>query len=162
MEMPLVKHMMEGTPEYFVWASMKARCHNPRHRAYKDYGARGIEVCERWRTSFEHFLHDMGFRPSDSIGRSKSEYTIERIDNTKGYGPENCRWATWREQMNNRRSNRNLTFQGTTMSTSAWARTVGLPPDAFRRRLKHGWSLEKALTTPHRWRSQADRFQPLT
>jgi hypothetical protein len=82
--------------EYTTWTSMTQRCFNPRNRAYKDYGGRGITVCERWRTSFEAFLADMGRRPAPGL-------SLDRIDNNHGYEPWNCRWATKFEQNNNKR-----------------------------------------------------------
>lgn len=89
------KHGMEGTRTYRSWVAMRARCNNPKTRDYASYGGRGITVCERWE-SFENFLEDMGERPP---GKS-----LDRINNDLGYLPDNCRWATAKEQANNRRA----------------------------------------------------------
>lgn len=83
--------------EYTCWICMRCRCHNPKHRDYKWYGARGISVCKRWRDSFPNFLADMGFKPS-------SDLSLDRIDNDGNYKPGNCRWATAKQQANNQRS----------------------------------------------------------
>jgi hypothetical protein len=91
------KHGMNKTPEWNAWVNMRQRCLNPNHTNYKHYGGRGIKVCERW-LDFDNFLADMGRKPDP-------ELTLERIDNSKGYEPANCKWATMKEQSNNTRRN---------------------------------------------------------
>lgn len=98
-------HGMRDTPEYAIWCAMKARCHNPNDRDFKYYGARGVRVCDTWRTSFEAFIADVGRRPDPTL-------SIERLDNAKGYEPGNVAWATKEAQARNRRPWGSVTRRG--------------------------------------------------
>ena len=120
-------HGMSRTPTHESWRSMKQRCNNPRSTAYRNYGGRGITVCERWN-SFENFLADMGEQPDGM--------QIERIHNDLGYAPGNCRWATRKEQHRNKRSNRMITFKSETLPLAAWAERLNIRRDTLSRRLK--------------------------
>ena len=98
-ETQLINHFKHGDSnsfEYKIWKGMKQRCTNPNHKKWKDYGGRGIKVCDRWLVSYENFLMDMGRKPGP-------EYSIDRINNNGDYEPSNCRWATDSQQMKNRR-----------------------------------------------------------
>lgn len=121
-------HGMHGTTEYRCWSAMLSRCNNARHRGFKDYGGRGIKVCERWR-KFENFLADMGNRPSPTM-------SIDRINNDGDYEPGNCRWATSKQQIHNRRRPRQkrvVHIKGIEFRTvSDAARHFGVTPGAVR------------------------------
>ena len=121
---------------------MLTRCNNKNDTRYQWYGGRGITVCDRW-SKFENFLADMGERPE--------KMTLDRIDTNGNYCPENCRWATNKQQHRNKRSNRLLTHDGETKCVAEWAETVGISQGALASRIDvYGWSVEKALTTPVR------------
>ncbi len=135
------KHNGCNRPEYVCWQQMNSRCFNPRNRCFPRYGGRGVTVCDRWRHDFAAFLADMGPRPSP-------KHSIDRIDNSGPYSPENCRWATLTEQNRNKRTNRLLTFHGETLPLSAWAERLGMPENTIRNRLRRGWSDERTLTEP--------------
>lgn len=130
---------------YKVWWSMIDRCTNPDSQSWKDYGGRGISVCDRWMI-FENFVADMGNKP---IGLS-----IDRIDNNGNYEKTNCRWATNKQQQVNRRVAKILTFNGQTKPASEWAKDYGMVYESLMTRLWRGWSIERALTTPVRKQCQ--------
>lgn len=130
-------HGASDTPEFRTWSAMLSRCTSASSKSFKDYGGRGIKVCERWQ-SFENFLADMGSRPSPA-------HSIDRKDNDGDYEPNNCRWTTDVEQSNNRRSSRRVTFNGETLTLAEWERRVGLKPGVLFRRLAAEWPLAKAL-----------------
>lgn len=119
---------------------MRTRCKNPGSKDYARYGGRGIRVCDRW-SSFDAFLSDMGPKPS----RRRS---LDRIDGEKGYGPENCRWATKRTQGENRSVTIWITHNGVTKTQSSWSRYLGGSTSLVAGRLAKGWTEEKAVTTP--------------
>lgn len=131
-------HGMRFTPEYRTWTAMVSRCTNKNHKSYHNYGGRGITVCESWMT-FENFLTDMGIRP-------KRGFTIERINNSKGYCKENCKWATMEEQGNNRRTNVFISFNGKSQTISKWARELRMDKTTIRKRLLAGEPPERILS----------------
>jgi len=135
-----ITHGATDTKEYIVWESMRARCRNQNRQDFKNYGGRGIKVCDRWLNSFEDFIEDMGFCPEG--------LTIERIDNDGNYSPENCRWGTRKEQALNRRSNRVLVYRGISKTVSEWAEMLNVERGAIVHRLGRGWSIEDALEKP--------------
>ncbi len=130
----------QASPELMVFRNMHSRCYNPTTESYALYGARGIKVCDRWG-SFQHFLDDMGPRPSP-------RHSIDRINNDGDYEPGNCRWATNKEQANNTRHNRLLTLDGCTMSMQQWADKIGINRRRIAKRLAKGWTVEDALRRP--------------
>jgi hypothetical protein len=136
------KHNMTATPTWNTWDSMMERCYRTSSKHYKRYGARGIKVHEPWH-EFVNFYRDMGKRPE---GKS-----LDRIDNNGNYEPGNCRWADNFTQNNNRGNYNTLfTLNGVTKTQAEWARKLGLKDTAIQERLRRGWSVEKALTTPCR------------
>jgi hypothetical protein len=135
------RHGMFGTRVYNIWGRMIQRCRNPKDRSYHRYGGRGIEVCPRW-LDFKAFYEDMGDPPP--------RHSLERINNAKGYTPENCRWATSQEQCRNTRRNLHITLNGVTKTAVEWAEELGINSKTLYTRKASGWSDERALTQPIR------------
>lgn len=137
-----IKHGLSNDRMYHIWADIVQRCTNANHKNYKYYGGRGIAVCKRW-LKFENFNEDMGEGWEFGL-------TIERANNNKGYNKFNCKWVTPKEQARNRRNNHLETYKGKTQCVAAWAEAVGIKSCTLLMRLRRGWSIEKALTTPVR------------
>lgn len=124
---------------YDTWCRIKGRCYNLTDPRYPLYGGRGLTVCARWINSFPNFLADMGERPG--------KVSIDRIDNSLGYSPENCRWADQKTQCNNKRGNHLLTHAGLTLTMQQWSEKTGIGYSTLRSRINdYGWSIARALT----------------
>ena len=141
---PTSNHFVHGhsgnvkSPTYKTWRGMKTRCTNPSNASYKNYGAKGISYCERWEL-FANFLEDMGVRPDGM--------TLDRIDRTKDYAPENCQWATKKHQSQDRSVTVWLDHEGRRQCLTDWATETGIGLTTIKYRLDNGWSVERALTT---------------
>lgn len=134
------KHNMHNTNLYHCWNAMKQRCSNTHHHNYKNYGGRGIGVCKEWQDFLPFCQWAMANGYEDNL-------TIDRIDVNKNYEPSNCRWATQKEQANNRRPNHPLTHNGETHTISEWAEILDINVNTLYRRINVAkWSSEKALT----------------
>lgn len=129
MKTQLLKHGKTGSRLFNTWLHMKQRCNNPNDRAYKNYGARGITVCDEWQNDFEAF-----YTWATTSGYSDN-LTIDRIDNNGSYSPENCRWITIQEQQGNKRDNVRVTFNGQIKTVSEWAREFNCRTSAVYREI---------------------------
>lgn len=135
------RHGLSRTKPYITWTGMKQRCYNPNFEQYKDYGGRGITVCDEWRESFTKFYLDMGDAPENM--------TLDRIDNNGNYEKTNCRWASPVQQAENRRQQSKevrLTFAGITLTISDWAKRLNIPRTRIYSRLKSRWEIERVLS----------------
>jgi hypothetical protein len=133
---------------YRIWQKMRARCENPKDKTWLLYGARGISVCAEWRdfAPFQKWALANGYSPSLSI---------DRIDNSLGYSPRNCRWATNTQQIRNRRNTRRVTYLGESMALADACEKSGKPFNLVRGRLAKGWSFDRAISEPKMTRGPA-------
>lgn len=134
-------HGESGTRLHNIWLAMKRRCDTENIQAYRDYGGRGITVCQEW------YQHYEAFRDWAMANGYTDDLSIDRIDNNGDYTPQNCRWVDSVAQANNRRSNHLLTYQGETHTLTEWAHKIGLNYQTLYSRIYAGWDTEKALTT---------------
>lgn len=125
---------------YAIWGDMLRRVRCPATRCFQNYGGRGITVCGRWY-KFENFLADMGDPPSD-------KHTIDRIDSDGNYEPQNCRWATWKEQRRNTRNTVMVGYQGQQRPLAEWCEILGIPAKRTANRLVRGWTVQQAFELP--------------
>ena len=144
-ELAIIQNTTHGKTNshlYSIWRGMRDRIFNKNARCYKDYGGRGIEICEEW-LNFENFYEW-------SINNGYQDgLTIERKDVNGNYCPENCKWATMKEQANNRRTNHFIEFNGKNQSMSYWAKEINIPYQTLKSRINSmGWEIERALTAP--------------
>jgi len=139
-----ITHGGSTSKEYRVWNQMRQRCTNPNNARWAAYGGRGITVCDRWMNSFGNFLEDMGFRPFEKA-------QLDRIDNNKGYSPENCHWVSLKQNLRNMRTNLVLTARGESMPVCDWAERSGIACRLIEQRVRRdGWDAERAIFTPSR------------
>jgi hypothetical protein len=134
------RHGLAKTVEHTLWNNMKQRCNNPNFKNYHLWGGRGIKVCDRWLESFENFLEDMGKQPAKRMG-------IDRIDNNKGYSPENCRWASHKTQNNNKRNNKIIEYNGKSQTLMMWCEELGLKYGVMLRRFLRGGKTTEEIFT---------------
>ena len=139
-----MKHGMAGTRIYECWKDMKKRCYNPKNKRYPDYGARGISVYHEWlgehgAENFINWAMANGYR---------DDLTLDRIDVNSDYEPNNCRWATLKEQANNKRQNHLITYNGKTQTVTQWAEELNVNTRTLFSRIDRGWTDEQILTTP--------------
>ena len=143
-----VLHLTHGESDtrlYQVWSAIKSRCYNVNSKHYEDYGGRGIRMCDAWRDGYDAFREwalSSGYQELPF-----SQCTIDRIDNDGNYEPSNCRWVDGVAQANNRRSNRNFTYNGETHNIKEWSELYSIPYKTLHNRIRSGWSIDRALTT---------------
>jgi len=137
----MTTHGESYTRLYTTWESMIGRCKSKKGKAWKNYGSRGVTVCNEWCDflTFKKWALNNGY----DVG-----LTLERKDGNRGYCPSNCKWATYKEQANNTRQNHHITYNGETKNFAEWSTILGLNRNTLVKRLSSGWSVEKALTEP--------------
>lgn len=138
-------HKKSKTRLYRVWAGIKTRCCNSNSDNYKYYGGNGITICDEWKNSFEAFSK-WAIKNGYDENAPAQECTIDRIDSSKGYSPENCRWANHKEQCNNQTSNKMLTYNGDVHTMSEWADILGIKYTTLRARIRREVSVENAFS----------------
>lgn len=147
-----IKHNLCNHKLYSIWHQMKDRCYYEKYKSYKDYGGRGIIVCDEWKDNFQTF-YDWAINNG-----YKDKLTIDRIDTNGNYEPSNCRWATYKEQQNNKRNNYLITYNGKTHTLTEWSELLDINTQTLRSRIcLNNWSIERAFTTPIQKHNKKER-----
>lgn len=140
-----ITHNFSNNRLYNIWSGMKSRCFNKNNKQYKNYGGRGISICNEWENSFIEFYNwavNNGY---------KENLTIDRIDVNGNYCPENCRWATSKEQARNTRKNHTITYNGETHCIAEWAEILDIKYSTLTERVRKNWSIEDKFQKPVKW-----------
>ena len=136
------KHNKSNSRLYNIYSHIKQRCYNLKNCRYKNYGGRGITICDEWLHNFQAFYDwAMANGYDDTL-------TIDRIDNNKGYSPDNCRWITNKEQQSNKCNNHLITYNGKTQTMAMWANEKNINESTLAHRISRGWNIDRALNTP--------------
>ena len=155
------KHSLSKTKIYKLYHLIKRRCYDKNDSHYNCYGGRGIKMCEEWLNNFSSFYDwamSNGYK-EEILPNGKNKWTIDRIDVNGNYEPNNCRWTTIQEQAKNKRTNIYLTYNGETLTQNEWAKKLDIYAGAIQWRLKKGWSVEEALSTPVKYGQRIKKFR---
>lgn len=145
-----ITHNQRHTKLYEVWKSIKQRCYNPKHHAYKNWGGRGIKVCDEWKENFQAFYdwsYSNGYK-EECQKSEKDKLTIDRINNDGDYCPSNCRWVNRTTQSRNKRVNKKIIYKNEEHCLVEWCEILNLYYQTINARLRRGWSIEKSFETP--------------
>lgn len=137
-----IKHGLSNTRLHKIWHSMYCRCYYKSTNQYKNYGGKGIKVCEEWK-HIEGFVNFYNWSIANGY---KDNLTLDRIDNNKDYSPQNCRWVTYKQQCRNKTNNVYYTFKNETKTSKEWCEIYNISQTTLNDRLKRNWTLEQALT----------------
>lgn len=140
-------HGFSKTRLYKLWIGIKTRCYNPKRQGFYLYGGRGIKMCPEWEKDFLSF-RKWALNNGYNENAKRGEYTIDRIDVNGDYSPENCRFISIKEQMNNRRKTTFITYKGQTKPMSEWCKEYGIKINTAHKRIKMGWDLDKVFNEP--------------
>ena len=140
-------HGMSETRLFYIWKTMKVRCNCKTNKNYSNYGGRGITVCQEWQDDFMKF-YDWSMNNGYNENAPRKECTLDRIDNNKGYSPDNCRWTNFKVQANNNRGNHAITYNGVTKNICEWEKEYDLPRHTILNRIRKGWDLDDVFNKP--------------
>jgi len=145
------RHGMYGTKLYHIWNGIRNRCLNPKNKDYANYGGRGIDICPEWNEPEKFF--GWAFLNGYSVDMS-----LDRIDNNKGYSPDNCRWVLLTEQQRNKRNNHIIEYDGESHCIAEWAEITGINKQTILSRLRYGWTIKDVLSIKPSHQNKSRRY----